>query len=133
MELSAPTFSNEMLEASNNFFSNSMKLRASLKNLIVTFNAIQKVYKSRFDDGRSNMNYNLMANTYLNYPLLMGDRSPYESLLRKNKQFFFTPNLVTTYFKPRLQKIYTSLTPSNYTLFDIPFMLSLKSDASRYL
>jgi hypothetical protein len=34
--------------------SNPMKLRSSTRSAIVTYNAIQKVFKSRFDEGRSN-------------------------------------------------------------------------------
>ena len=33
---------------------NPLKLRSTAKNAIVTYNALQKVFHSRYDDGRSN-------------------------------------------------------------------------------
>ena len=56
---------------------------------MVTYNAIQKVYRSRFDEGRSNMNFSLLSNSYQYYPLLTEKRGDYEAMLGKNKESFF--------------------------------------------
>lgn len=68
---------------------NSMKLRSTAKNSIVTYNAIQKVYKSRFDDLRSNTCFDDFVNSYSKYPFLFESKSPYESILGKNKESYF--------------------------------------------
>jgi hypothetical protein len=73
-------------------FSNPVKLRASAKSGIVTFNAIQKVYKSRFDEGRSNVRPADFANSYSSHPFITSPRTNYETLLGKNKESFFTVN-----------------------------------------
>jgi hypothetical protein len=75
---------------------NNLKLRTTAKNSIVTYNAIQKVYKSRFDDARSNANFKDFTNSFATYPFLTESKSPYESLLGKNKESFFNVSLYTT-------------------------------------
>jgi len=116
-----------------NILTNSLRLRAAAKNLMVTYNAIQKVYRSRFDEGRSNMNFSLLSSSYQYYPLLTEGRSDYENILSKNKESFFS----TTFYNRLLNSNYSSILNScnfnNYTLFDIPFLVSFKSDAARYL
>jgi hypothetical protein len=115
------------------YLTNSLKLRTTLKNLIVTHGAIQKVYKSRFDDGRSNMNSELIFNSYSNYPLLTGLRGSYELALSKNKETFFNYSLFNTEHVLRFSPMDNIFTGGNFMFLDIPFLLSLKSDASRYL
>jgi hypothetical protein len=118
--------------SSQPFLLNPLKLRTTIKNLIVTHGAIQKVYKSRFDEGRSNMNPSLLFNTYLYYPFLSEKRANYESALSKNKESFFQNN----FFHLRSTQDLSTLNasgPLNFTFLDLPFLLSLKSDAARYL
>jgi hypothetical protein len=79
-----------------NNLTNKIKLRSPAKNAIVNYNAIQKVYKSRFDDFRSNTNFKSFANSYANYPFIIEDKTPYESMLGKNKESFFNTNLYNT-------------------------------------
>jgi hypothetical protein len=111
---------------------NPPRLRTTVKNLIVTHGAIQKVYKSRFDEGRSNMNPTLLFSTYLLYPFLAEKRLNYETSLSKNKESFFQNNTLQLYRGPN--RHYSSFNyPVEFTLLDLPFLISLKSDASRYL
>jgi hypothetical protein len=69
--------------------SNPLKLRSTVKNAIVTYNAIQKVFRSRFDEGRSNARLEDFSNSYIKHPFLTDNRVSYESMLGKNKEFFF--------------------------------------------
>jgi hypothetical protein len=71
---------------------NSMKLRSSARSAIVTYNAIQKVFKSRFDEGRSNARLQDFSNSYVSHPFITESKSPYESMLGKNTDSFFTVN-----------------------------------------
>jgi hypothetical protein len=72
--------------------SNSMKLRSSTRSAIVTYNAIQKVFKSRFDEGRSNARLQDFSNSYVSHPFITEKKSPYEGMLAKNVDSFFNVN-----------------------------------------
>jgi len=69
-----------------------MKLRSSVRSSIVTYNAIQKVFKSRFDEGRSNARLQDFSNSYVSHPFITEKKSPYEDMLGKNKDSFFNVN-----------------------------------------
>jgi hypothetical protein len=69
-----------------------MKLRSTARNSIVTYNAIQKVFKSRFDEGRSHARLQDFSNSYVTHPFITEARSPYEGLLGKNRESFFSVN-----------------------------------------
>jgi hypothetical protein len=113
--------------------SNPIKLRSTAKNSIVTFNALQKVFRPRFDEGRSNVRFQELSNTFVKYPYLSEARVPYESLLGKNKESFFTANV----YKTTLTTDYSSFSPiinSLNTYFsNLPFLTSMQSDAVRFL
>lgn len=65
-----------------------MKLRSSSRSAIVTYNAIQKVFKSRFDEGRSNARLQDFSNSYVTHPFITEKKSPYENMLAKNVDSF---------------------------------------------
>jgi hypothetical protein len=69
-----------------------MKLRSSARSAIVTYNAIQKVFKSRFDEGRSNTRLQDFSNSYVSHPFITEKKSPYENMLSKNSDSFFNIN-----------------------------------------
>lgn len=88
------SYSNEINHNNNagNRLSNPLKLRSTSRNSIVTYNAIQKVFKSRLDEGRSNARLQDFSNSYVTHPFVTETKSPYESLLGKNKSSFFSVN-----------------------------------------
>jgi len=108
-------------------------LRAPVKNSIVTYNAIQKVYKTRFDENRSNTKLNDFSNFYVKQPFISSQRVPYEKLLGKTKENFFKINFYKNSFHKYFNNFYDSSTSLNFYFYDFPFLLALKSDASRYL
>jgi hypothetical protein len=85
--------SNSELFSSGNYLSNHMRLRGNARNAIITYNAVQKVYKARFDEGRSNANFQDFSNSKVNYPFLTENKTAYESILNKNTKNFFWPAL----------------------------------------
>jgi hypothetical protein len=113
--------------------SNTIKLRSTAKNSIVTYNAIQKVYKSRFDESRSNVNFKNFTNSSVNAPFITEPRSSYEGLLSKNKSSFFNTNLYNSFYKNNYSVLLEALNSNNLVIADLPFLVSMKSDASRYL
>jgi hypothetical protein len=112
---------------------NNLKIRSTAKNSIVTYNAIQKVYKSRFDDLRSNVNIKDFYNSFTKYPFISEKKSPYEEMLTKNKEFFYNNTFFTKTFQSNFCTSLNYTNTLNSTFLDLPFLLSLKSDASRYL
>jgi hypothetical protein len=108
-------------------------LRAPVKNSIVTYNAIQKVFKTRFDEGRSNAKLSDISNFFSKQPFVSAPRISYEELLGKNKENFFKINFYKNNFQKYFNNFYDSSNSLNFYFYDFPFLLALKSDASRYL
>jgi hypothetical protein len=113
--------------------SNPFKLRGTAKSAIVTYNAIQKVFRSRLDEGRSNTRLQDFSSSFVKHPLLTDSRINYESLLGKNKESFLQLNSFNQNIKPNLNNLYLLLNSTNVYFTDLPFLMSLKSDPSRYL
>jgi hypothetical protein len=100
---------------------------------MVTYSAIQKVFRSRFDEGRSNTRLEDFSNSYVKHPYISDTRTNYESLLGKNKEFFLQPvfyNQTNKLNSSLLSPLYYS---NNIYFMDLPFLTSMKSDPSRYL
>ncbi len=114
-------------------FTNNLNLRNTVKNSIVTYSAIQKVFKTRFDESRSNAKLSDMSNMYTKQPFISASRVHYEDLLGKNKNSFFKINFYKNNFQNYFNNFYDSSSSLNFYFFDFPFLLALKSDSSRYL
>jgi len=149
-----PTVENPKLHFSDNFFylksstllvdelslkglhlkaSNPFHIRASAKESITTYNALRKVFKARFDENRSNVRLTNISGLGLPAPYINMPKVTLENLLNKNSSSFFTK---ATYKDSLLQtySTYWSLDSLlNFYLSDLPFLKSLKSDASRYI
>jgi hypothetical protein len=126
--------SNYILDSHSNLkLSNPFKLRSTTKNAIVTYNAIQKVFRSRFDEGRSNARLEDFSNSYVKHPYITDSRVNYESLLGKNKEAFFKTNLYNQTNKLNFSDLLEVYYSNNIYFLDLPFLTSMKSDPSRYL
>jgi hypothetical protein len=79
------------------------------------------------------MNTSLLSGSFTDYALLTEERGSYESILSKNKEFFFKTNFFNAVPVYKYSPFSNFFTNSNFIFLDIPFLLSLKSDASRYL
>jgi len=114
-------------------FSNYANLRNTAKNSIVMHNAMQKVFKTRFDENRSHAKLNDLGGFYINQPFISANRSDYEHILGKNRQNFYKNN----FYKNNFYKIFNNLSDAsnslNFYFYDFPFLMALKSDSSRYL
>jgi hypothetical protein len=114
-------------------YSNPITLRSTARNSIVTFNALRKVFKARYEDGRSNIKITDFGNLATPQPFITSGRMPYEKLLGKNKSSFYN----TTFYKNNTFKVFNDLAANtnalNYYFFDFPFLMSEKSDPSRFV
>jgi hypothetical protein len=127
-------FDNTVIDPNNNIkLSNPFKLRSTVKNAIVTYNAIQKVFRSRFDEGRANARLEDFSNSFVKHPYITDSRISYESLLGKNKESFLGTNLYNQINKLNHSDISNVYYSNNIYFMDLPFLLSMKSDPSRYL
>jgi hypothetical protein len=113
--------------------SNPLKLRSTAKSSIITYNAIQKVFKSRFDEGRSNTRLGDISNSYPKHMFLSEQKTPYESLLGKNKDSFFNINNYNQELIKNFNDIFSNWTTLNTYFTDLPFLVSTQSDSSRFL
>jgi len=112
--------------------SNPATLRSSVRNSIVNYNAFQKVFKPRLDEGRSHVNSGSFADLALKQPFLSDSKVPYLQLLGKNRDSFFSTPL---YFNSthRNFNAASSLTDSlNTPMYDFPFLLARTSDTMRF-
>jgi hypothetical protein len=117
----------------SNRFNNNLNLRSPIKNSIVTYNAIQKVFRTRFDENRSNTKLTDFGYFYSKQPFISSPAIQYEKLLGKNKENFLKINFYKNNFQPFLNNFYETNTSLNFYFYDFPFLLAMKSDASRYL
>jgi hypothetical protein len=113
--------------------SNPFKLRSTVKNSIVTYSAIQKVFRSRFDEGRSNTRLEDFSNSYVKHPYITDPRIKYETLLGKNKESFLKLNFYNQNTKLNFSNMSSLFFSNNIYFMDLPFLVSMKSDPSRYL
>ena len=113
--------------------SNPLSLRSSARNSIVTFNALQKVFRARFEEGRSNASLQQFSELKAHQPLLTPDRVSYENMLGKTRNSFFD----TTFYNYNILEVLNTLSAYtsslNFNFFDFPFLLSGKSDMARYM
>jgi heme/copper-type cytochrome/quinol oxidase subunit 2 len=101
--------------------------------MITNYNAIQKIFKSRFDEGRSNTRLLDFSNFYNKQPYISSNRINYERLIGKNKVNFLNVNFYKSNGIKSFNFLYNLHNFNNFYFFDFPFLLSTKSDASRYL
>ena len=107
--------------------SNSLTLRLTARNSIVNFNALQKVFRARFEDGRANANLNQFSEITSVQPFLNTERVDYGSLLGKTKNSFFNNNFFVLNNLNILNESVDLNTSLNFHFFDFPFLLSAKA------
>jgi heme/copper-type cytochrome/quinol oxidase subunit 2 len=112
-------------------FSNPITLRSTARNSLVTFAALQKVFRSFLDEGRSLSSLTTFSNLGVEQPFITSSKISFEKLLGKNKESFYN----TSFYVNRNFKVFNDLASSNTSLntyfFDFPFLLSVQSTVSR--
>jgi len=112
-------------------FSNPITLRSTARNSLVTFAALQKVFRSFLDEGRSLSSLTTFSNLGVEQPFITSSKISFEKLLGKNKESFYN----TSFYVNKNFKVFNDLASSNTSLntyfFDFPFLLSVQSTVSR--
>jgi hypothetical protein len=100
---------------------------------VLNFNALQKVFRARFEDGRAHANLSQLSALNNNQIFLNTSRVSYEKMLGKTRHSFFENLFYNKKLTPTLSSFETLNNITNFHYFDFPFLLSAKSDASRYM
>lgn len=114
-------------------FTNNINLRATAKNSIVTYNAMQKVFKTRFDENRSHARLNDLSNSFFGQNYLTMPKISYETILGKNKSNYIDVSFYKHNNKYLFNNYFNLETILNFSFYDFPFLLAYKSDSSRYI
>lgn len=113
--------------------SNPFHIRSSANESLTTYNALRKVFKARFDENRSNIRLANISGLGMPAPLINMPKVSFENLLTKNSTSF----LSKLTYKPSTTSVFSSYwtldSLLNFYASDLPFLKSLKSDASRYI
>ena len=112
--------------------SNPASLRAPIRNSVVNFNAFQKVFRPRLDEGRALSHSSSFADLGLRQPFLSDLKVPYSQLLGKNRDSFYSTPLYSSHTL-RNANFSSSLSDAlNTPMYDFPFLLSRTSDLIRF-
>lgn len=113
--------------------SNLLMLRNSVKNSIVTFNALRKVFRARFDEGRSHTSLQTFAQSALPQPFINDRSINYSQFLSKDSNSFYQSALYkNTNYKVWNTSFINHLT-QNFYFYDLPFLLSEGSDSQKFM
>jgi len=114
-------------------FTSHPSLRLPAKNSITTFNALQKVFRTRFDEGRMNAKASHFGNMGVKQPFVSAGRLSYETMLGKNKESFFLTNYFPTTTIKTINSYSALMDSFKMAFYDFPFLLSEKSEAPMYM
>ena len=112
--------------------SNPATLRPSVRNSIVNYNAFQKVFKPRLDEGRAHSQSSSFADLGLRQPFLSDSKVPYLQLLGKNRDSFFETPLYKASTLNNFNTASSLMDSLNTPMYDFPFMLARTSDTMRF-
>jgi hypothetical protein len=97
------------------------------------YNAIQKVYRTQFDEARSNVRLRDFSMSYQPLYRLSEIRANFMSLVKKNSDSHYQPVFAKAKTHGPLSTLYAYQSLLSAKTFDFPFKLAIKSDPARYL
>jgi hypothetical protein len=109
-----------------------LNIRPSVKDSIVNYNAFQKVFRSRLDEGRAHVNASHFSNLGTGQPFLNDFGLPYTDLLGKNRVSYYSAPMYSTSLKPHFNSLSSVFALSNTPSYEFPFLDALRSDLIRY-
>lgn len=112
--------------------SSPIALRPSVRNSIINYNAFQKVFRPRLDEGRANVQSLTFADLGLKQPFVYDSKVPYTQLLGKNQDSFFSTPLYSSHTHTNINPTSALIESLNTPMYDFPFLLSEISDPVRY-
>ena len=110
----------------------SIFLRSSARNSILGYSAIQKVFRSRFEEGRAHIGVLNYTESFVKKPNISSIRPNLEGMLGKNRSSFYTPTLFKTTKLRNFNDLYNYNTSLNFFTFNFPFLMSEHSDPTKH-
>jgi len=125
------TLSKPVLNYESPTFS-TLNVRSATKDSITNYNAFQKVFRSRLDEGRAHLKDSNLSTTYLKQPLLNDFSVPYSRLLGKNSTFFHQTPINKESVRENYPMLSSLILQTSTQVFAFPFLEALQSDLLRY-
>jgi hypothetical protein len=114
-------------------FSNPVALRRTAKGSMVTYQAFQKVFKLRYDEGRAHVRLTDFADSAIAQPYTTEQRIKYDRMLGKTRIKHFNTNFNTHTTLPILNDIAGLTNSLNYYFFEFPFLDGVTNDPTRHV
>ena len=111
---------------------NTPVLQFSAKNLTVNQSAFQKVFRSRFDEGRANVNTLAFSPIENTQQFLTDFGVSYNKMLKKNQDYFYSNLLFSKNYHETSGALNSLVQAQKLPVYDFPFLLSNSSDVTRY-
>ena len=111
---------------------NTPVLQFSAKNLTVNQSAFQKVFRSRFDEGRANVNTLAFSPIENTQQFLTDFGVSYNKMLKKNQDYFYSNLLFSKNYHETSGALNNLVQAQKLPVYDFPFLLSNSSDVTRY-
>jgi hypothetical protein len=114
-------------------FSNPLSLRRTARSSMVTYQAFQKVFKLRYDEGRAHVRLTDFANSTNPQPYTTEQRVKYDRMLGKTRLKHFNTNFSTYNPLPVFNDLGGLANSLNYYFFEFPFLEGVTNDPTRHV
>lgn len=113
-------------------FNSNNSMLDTYKGLMVMENAIGKVFRSAFDEGRSNVTFRDFSKINNDLPFLTSNLPNFKKLLHKNNTNFVSTNLYFSKYKININNSFITNISNNYFTYEFPFFVAFENDSIRY-
>jgi hypothetical protein len=114
-------------------FSNPIALRRTARGSMVTYQAFQKVFKLRYDEGRAHVRITDFSNSANAQPYTTEQRIKYDRMLGKTKIKHLNTNYSTIQSLPIFNDLSGLTNSLNYYFFEFPFLDGVTNDPTRHV
>ena len=114
-------------------FSSPVALRRSAKSAMTTFQAYQKVFKLRYEEGRAHVRLTDFADSASTQPFTTEQQVKYNQMLGKTKLRYFNTNYNVNRLLPVFNNLAGLTNSLNYYFFDFPFLDGVTNDPTRHV
>jgi hypothetical protein len=100
---------------------------------MTTFQAYQKVFKLRYEEGRAHVRLTDFADSASTQPFTTEQQVKYSQMLGKTKLRHFNTNYNVNKLLPVFNNLAGLTNSLNYYFFDFPFLDGVTNDATRHV
>lgn len=98
----------------------------------MNYNAFQKVFRPRLDEGRAHVQSSTLADLNVSLPFINDSKVPYTQLLSKNKDSFYSTPLYNTRLHRNLNLTSALMGSLSTPMYDFPFLMARTSDTAKF-